>query len=296
MKEGSSIVRFVKEAVWGTTPGSPTWTTALLEGSGFEIADEFELVKLLTNSHFPVPRSQEPIKQKVAATYKTPLFPDSVEALIKMAVERDSANELYGYTWQKKTDYSQVTLTGGKVSSMTLEFPASGNVMLTLEWIFQAIAATTGIVAGTYPTGAAYKGGLNTVSVNSVAYATMESGQITLNNNLEEGPVSGAALTISFLDAGFADYAGNIKCKYASSAWEAFKRTLTNYDLTAFPAVLTLLNKTALGADANLVLTFAAGSLKAPRVPKEAGEQGKTVMETLELVHQTTAPTWTYPA
>jgi hypothetical protein len=300
MKEGESIVRFAKEAVWGTDPAA-AYTTAIQEGDGFQIADEVELVKKIANSHWPVTRSHEPIKQVVKATYKTPLYADSAEALIKMGVVRATVetvpNELESYTWHKKLgDGTMVALTGGKVAQMTLEIPASGEVMLTQEWIFKAIATTTGIVAGTYPTGPSYKGGANTLSVNAVACSTLESGTITVNNNLEEGPVNGSGLAIAFLDAGLLEYSGSLKAKYASNAWNAFRRALTNFDITAFPAVLTLLNSTAAGLAKNLVLTFASGTLKAPRAPLEASEQGKTVFQNLELVHQTTAPEWAYPA
>jgi len=292
-REGESIVRFAKEASWGEKATSG-WITAIQEGEGFKFDDQIELYKLVTNSHWPYPRSQEPIKRAVKGTYKTPLFAGSVEALIQAAL-RNVSGLLDSYTWEKKDVYGQWSAYGGKVASMTLEVPASGPAMLTLDWMFKGIASTTGITAGEYPTGLAYKGGANTLTVNSVPYATMETGQIAIANNLQEGPVNGLALEIAFLDEGICDYTGSFKCKFASAAWDAFLRTLTNLDVTAFPAVLTLLNQAGESAK-NVSVSFPAGSLKCSNASKEAADQGSVIMQTLEVVHATTGPTWTFPS
>jgi hypothetical protein len=297
MKAAAEAARFSREEAFGQS-NTPTYIEAILEGDGLQITDTPELVEIAANSHFPSIKSREIVGFNVPLSYSAPLYVPQCEDLIQMGWERDADHELYSYVWEKRDAYMLQVANGCKVQTMKLEWSSNALVRIALEMIAAKLTKTAGgtFTSGTdVCTGMPFKGARVTLSINGTTYDCKESGSLTVENNLTEGPAEGEDFAKSFIDAGMRVTSGSFKAKMKAATWDAFKATLTNGDLTRFPAVLTFANNIA-AAPQNLVLTFAAGSLVATDNKREAGSQGDTVMQTLEVVDHTTAPVWTFPS
>lgn len=295
MKGADQYVVFEKETEWGTGVDLASGSTpVLLVGAGLEPNERNEFATVRANDTFPAIRKHEIVKQAIELALATPIYIDSVEALVKMGAERTDG-ETNSYTFGKhEFAASDVYYVGAKSNSMTLRWTAGDLVELSHQLICKGYGTALGMTepSSGYPTGMAYKGSRVGVSVNGIAAIGVESGEITWNNNLNVGPV-GSDFTIQFLDAGFCEVTGRIRAKFASAAWHALLRTLTNSDLTSFATVLTFANNT--GATAKNLVVTCATSLAQSGIAR-VGDQGETLMCDLEILTMGTVPSITYPS
>mgnify|MGYP000864731409 CR=1 FL=1 len=294
MKGADQYVVFEKETEWGTGADLASGSTpVLLVGAGLEPNERNEFVSVRANDAFPAIRRHELVKQAVELALTTPIYIDSVTALMEMG-EKRTDGELDSFTFGKhEFTASDVYYVGVKSNSMTLRWSAGDLVELTHQLVAKGFGSALNMAAPSsgYPTGMPYKGARVSVSVNGVAAVGVESGEITWNNNLNVGPV-GSGFSIGFLDAGFCEVSGRIRAKFTSAAWHTLLRTLTNSDLTSFATVLTFANNTGVTAK-NLVVTCA--TCFAQSGAAKVGDQGETLMCDLEIVTMGTVPTVTYP-
>lgn len=185
---GNEIVRFTPEAVRGTTPGTPSWTTLDLHGEGLRMQEARSAFEGHFSSTFPQMTRVVKTGRTQAGKLVTPVFAANAQVMLEMALKR-TAGVLDSFTFQKKkVSGEERGYLGCVCDTLTIRFAADDDpVIFDYDWVALSSASASSVSAGSYPSGTPFMGHRTVVTVNAQPFKNL-SGEVIIANNLIVGP------------------------------------------------------------------------------------------------------------